>query len=290
MLRWIVESEEAGLTLLEILQRRLPAAPVGYLRQLLKKGRIEGAAGPWRGEQRPAVDDIIDLPESGRMKELLLLAPPEVEALRILYQSREILVVDKPAGLAVHAGVGHEQEHLTGCVQAYLQRNKLHFQVAPVHRLDLDSSGPVMFGKGRKACAELGRLFQAHQVEKTYLALVKGTLPGAGVLTSPVSSKGKQKSALTYFRTVGFSSAGSLVELDLVTGRQHQIRRQLAELGHPLFGDRRYGGPSRPGLQRTFLHCLRLAFTDPFSGAPLVIESELPQELRDFLDRLKIPR
>jgi 23S rRNA-/tRNA-specific pseudouridylate synthase len=111
-------------------------------------------------------------------------------------------------------------------------------------------------------------------------------MQGHGALTRPLSAKGKVKSCYTAFSTLKRTADLSLVELTLVTGRQHQIRRQLALEGHPVVGDRRYGGIEIQNLPHLFLHCRSIAFADPFSGAPLKIESELPPSLQDIISTL----
>jgi 23S rRNA-/tRNA-specific pseudouridylate synthase len=126
------------------------------------------------------------------------------------------------------------------------------------------------------------------EVEKYYWALVAGETPGSGRLTSRLQAKGKQKSALSDYRRLAGNQQASLLEVRLHTGRQHQIRQQLAEQGHPLFGDRRYQGPCPDALPRMFLHCQRLAFVDPFSAAPIEIISPLPTDLSEFLSQLGI--
>lgn len=276
-----VEEHEAGQTLLQFLQQRIPAAGRGYLRQLLKKGRIYSEDTSWREDKPVHAGQCIALGSSARLQELLTQSPDADAEITILYESAEMLVVDKPAGVAVHSSSGHENDNLTSRVQGYLQGKR--FQVAPIHRLDIGTSGPVLFGKGKKACAALGSLFMRQEVEKVYIALVSGNMQGNGTLVRPLRAKGKSKSCYTSFATLKRSADFSLVELTLITGRQHQIRRQLALEGHPVVGDKRYGGRAVQGLTHPFLHCRSIAFMDPFSGAPLKIESELPSSLQNAI-------
>ncbi|MCA1797139.1 MAG: RluA family pseudouridine synthase [Geobacteraceae bacterium] len=279
-----VEQHEAGQTLLQFLQQRIPAAGRGYLRQLLKKGRICSEDKAWQEDTPVYEGQCITLGSSARLQELLTQPTVADTELGILFESKEMLVVDKPAGVAVHSSSGHEDDNITSRVQDYLQGKR--FQVAPIHRLDVGTSGPVLFGKGKKACAALGTLFMRHEVEKVYVALVSGNLQGSGALSRPLSAKGKVKSCYTTFSTLKRTADLSLVELVLITGRQHQIRRQLALEGHPVVGDGRYGGVEVEGLEHPFLHCSSIAFTDPFSGTPLKIESKLPSPLQDAMSAL----
>ncbi|OQY18957.1 MAG: hypothetical protein B6I36_05630 [Desulfobacteraceae bacterium 4572_35.1] len=287
MYKLSVAANEVKLSPLEFLQRHISAASRSYLRQLLKRGKILAGDGVLTESTVLSAGMEIQLPHSGRIREFLEGCKGEccTDPVVILYESREILIVDKPAGVAIHAGVGHEQYNLTTQVEAMLAQRGSHFSCSPVHRLDVGTSGPVLFGKGKKGCSELGKIFMQHEVEKNYLALVQGRLPGSGMLCSPVEAKGKKREATTAFKALQRSDEMSLIELTLYSGRQHQIRRQLSDIGHPLFGDRRYGGQLPPTLERMFLHCCRLAFVDPFSGVMVEIESPLPGSLKSFLPK-----
>jgi RluA family pseudouridine synthase len=277
MLEWTVRTEETGLTLLDLLRRRLPAAPVSYLRQQLRRGRVR-CNGELRDETATVSrGDRLGLAESRRLQEWIEATG---SGLAILCETREALVLDKPAGLAVHPAVGHQDDNLLHRVQALLRNRRLALQCAPVHRLDLETSGPVLFAKGRRALSAFGRVFMEEPVTKIYLALVAGVLPETGQLETPVPVRGRMKEAATRFFRCAAGQGLSLLELHLLSGRRHQIRRQLADAGHPLVGDRRYGGPDIPGLDRLFLHCRYLELTDPFGPDRLVARSPLPPELR----------
>lgn len=277
-----VNQGEEGLTVLELLQRRIPAAPPAYLRQLLRGGRVRCEGLPLPGDAVLRAGMRLALPASRRIEDFL------ATSLDILLETPDLLVAFKPAGLAVHRGSGHEEDNLLLRLQALLKARRAPYMVAPVHRLDAGTSGPVLFGKGRRAVAALGQLFMTDQVEKVYLALVAGEMTGCGTLSSPVPAKGKLKEAQTGYRTVATGNGYALLELRLHSGRTHQIRRQLAAAGHPLAGDRRYGGPLPNGLGRLFLHCRRLAFSDPFDGPLRAVEAPLPEDLAATLRSLGI--
>ncbi len=284
MIEWTPSESEDGQDLLTWLAGRIPAASRGYLRQLLRGGKVFCGELRLHDGATVTAGRPVRLPESARLRELL--GKSAAAELEILFENRELLVVLKPAGLAVHRGVGHETDNLTDRVLTLLQRRGAPFRAAPIHRLDAETSGPVLFGKGRKAASELGKLFMTGEVEKSYLALAAGTLERDGVLESAVPAKGKLKQAATECRRLAWTNQFSLLELRLLSGRTHQIRRQLAELGHPLAGDRRFRGPAAPRLGRLFLHCRRLSLRDPFSGHPLTIEAPLPEELQSCLSAL----
>jgi RluA family pseudouridine synthase len=276
---------ETGITALNFLCRRIPAAPPAYLRQLLRKGKVRRKDLPVTESTLLQAGDRLNLPGSARLCEFLNADVPA-----ILHEGREILVVLKPAGLAVHSGQGHEGEDLTTRVRNLLKKRGQSFLAAPIHRLDAQTSGPVLFGKGRRACSELGKLFMAGGVEKRYFALASGEMGEneEGLLCSPVPAKGRRKKALTEYTVLGRGGGFTFLELNLKSGRTHQIRRQLADAGFPLAGDSRYSGPMIPGLDRLFLHGFRLAFPDPFGGPEVVVESPLPPDLEELLGRLGI--
>lgn len=280
MIEWIVRETDAG-SVLAFLEQKLPAAPLSYLRQLLRAGKVRHRLEALAAEDPLLPGDRVTLAESTRLRELLTAPPPA--QLDILYETRELMVIHKPAGLAIHRGKGHEEDNLQGRLEALMQARKAPFAVAPVHRLDLETSGPVLFAKGRQAAARLGQLFLTGQVDKRYLALVAGALTGNGWLSTPVLAKGKIKEAATEFHGLAVERQLSLLELKLYSGRTHQIRQQLATGNHPLAGDRRYGGPMPSELPRMFLHCCRLTLPDPFGGPPLDINCPLPDDLANFL-------
>jgi len=279
-----VEEFEHGLKVLEFLLRRIPTAPSSYLSRLLKKGRVLRRDEGLREEDLLQAGDELLLPESRRLLELLEACAGRGAGLNVLFESRRILVLDKPAGLAVHPGLAHEGDNLQARAQALLHSRGESFMLAPAHRLDLETSGPVLFGKGRAACSALGGLFMDGRVRKRYLALSKGRpVEAAGRLNSVIPAKGKLKEASAGYRVLGSEAGLTLLEVCLETGRRHQIRRQLAAFGLPILGDARYGVAAPPGLSRMFLHCRLLAFEDPFDKTPLVLESPLPAELSAFL-------
>ncbi len=276
-----VSATEAGLSPEAFLQQRIPAAPVGYLRKLIKDGKIRLNGVHLQPDGRIAAGDRLTLPESRRLADLLQQS--QRLAVAILYETGQFLVVDKPAGLATHAGQKHLHDNLTRRVEELLKNRGQHFMAAPIQRLDLETSGPVLFGKGKKSCSLLGQMMMAGGIAKTYLGLVAGQTEDSGLLVSSIPAKGKIKTAETAYQAIDRSPNATLVHIELRTGRQHQIRRQFSDLGHPLFGDRRYNGPCPVNLHRLFLHCTELIFTDPLSGQPVRTISALPADLSEFI-------
>lgn len=285
-MEWLTTENEGGRTVLELLRHRVPAAPISYLRQLIGSGKVLRNSIPVTETTLVAAGERLTLPASNRLRQLLV---ESAQRPIILFETPEFLVIDKPSALAVHRGVGHEQDNLTSRVQRLMQQQGHAFRIAPVHRLDVDTSGPVLFAKGRRAAAALGGLFLAGEVKKTYLALVWGHLTAAGIINSPVPAKGKLRAASTSFTVLHRAAECNLLEIQLYSGRQHQIRRQFADLGHPLVGDRRYGGAVLAGLGHIFLHCRQLAMPNPFTQESLLVNSPLPADLQATLATLGVP-
>lgn len=283
---WRSNLLEANLPLLDALALRVPAAPRAFLRQLCKKQRVSLDGRVATAETLVRAGACLAVKASPRWLECLTqscLAPG-----LLLYEDAQCMVINKPAGLAIHRALGHD-DNLLQRVRDFLRLRGQTFKVAPIHRLDIGTSGAVLFGKGRAAISQLGRMIMAGQASKRYLALIEAPLSRAGELTSAVPAKGSSKVALTRFRPVATAGRLTLLELELGTGRHHQIRHQLAAAGWSIIGDPRYGGKTVAGLDRPFLHCHRLAFAQPSEGREVVVACRLPPELRHLLQTLAFP-
>ncbi len=283
-----VKTASAGMNACEFLQREISVAPVAYLNQLFKKGKVSRAALPLKADALLSTGDVILLPDSARLQELIALSQQQPAPPVILFENSMLLIADKPAGLAVHSSVGHETTNLTALLQQQIDQSDKKFRISPVQRLDLETSGACLFGKGRKALGELGKLLMERELKKTYLALVAGEYKGPAELVSDVHAKGKVKEAGCLVKTLSTNGTASLLQIELISGRQHQIRQQLSQQGCPLFGDRRYHGPCPPELPRVFLHSYKLFFHSPFGGEPISVITPLPEELSTFLRQVDL--
>ncbi len=202
--------------------------------------------------------------------------------LPLLYADEALVVVAKPSGIAVHRGLARERLVLVDVAERKLGR-----PVYPVHRLDRATSGALVLPLSPEAARLLQAQFEAGEVEKRYLALVRGHPPEEGVIDHPVprALDGPRVPAVTAFLRLAIWERYALVEARPRTGRLHQIRRHLKHLGHPLIGDVRYGKGEhnrffreRFGLHRLALHAASIAFAHPFTGAPLRVEAPLPPD------------
>ena len=231
-----------------------------------------------------------------------LNAHAEELPLTILYEDDDVVVVDKAAGMVVHAGAGHTNGTLVNALLHHFgQLSRLNGDVRPgiVHRLDRDTSGVLVVARTDRAHQSLAAQFQNREVEKIYFALVHGRMNQTqGRVTAPISRDpvrrirmtaklGAGRSALTDFKVLERFTKFSYLEVRIGTGRTHQIRVHLSSLGHPVLGDRLYGAPAAVDLNRFFLHAHRLQFVSPSSGLRITVESRLPNELVSILDNLR---
>ncbi len=230
---------------------------------------------------------------------------PEAIPVTVVYEDDDVLIIDKPAGLVVHPAPGHSTGTL---VHALLGRGTDYGGIAGVqrpgivHRLDRATSGLLMVAKNDVAQAGLMAQIKARRVKKTYLALVQGTVAaGVGRIEAPIGRDPRQRTrmavvsdgrpSVTGYRVRERFADWTLLEVDLVTGRTHQIRVHLAAIGHPVAGDPVYGtGTSRrgpEGLGRLFLHAWRLELSAPGDGHLIRATAPLPRELENVLDELR---
>jgi 23S rRNA pseudouridine1911/1915/1917 synthase len=232
-----------------------------------------------------------------------LKAEPEELPLKILYEDADVVVVDKPAGMVVHAGAGHASGTLVNALLYHFgSLSSAGGEERPgiVHRLDRETSGVLVVARTDKAHQSLSAQFHNRKVEKTYLALVHGCMKQAqGLINAPISRDPVRRSrmtvklksgrsAITEYRVIEEIDLLTLLEVRIGTGRTHQIRVHLASLHHPIVGDKLYGAPARipelPALGRFFLHASRLRFTLPSTGEPITVESPVAPELVAFLE------
>jgi 23S rRNA pseudouridine1911/1915/1917 synthase len=228
-------------------------------------------------------------------------APLEVE-FGVVYEDEHLMVVDKPAGLVTHPAPGHRGPTLAEALADRAAGGPDPARAGIVHRLDRDTSGLLIVARSESAHAALQRMIRKRQVRREYLALVAGLPDTAeGTIDAPlgrdrvrrtvVSTRtDRARGAVTHFRVLDRFPRTSLLEVRLETGRTHQIRAHLAAIGHPVCGDRQYGGGQcgrRLGLERQFLHAARLMFRHPVAGELVTCESKPPVDLRRILDVAK---
>jgi 23S rRNA pseudouridine1911/1915/1917 synthase len=278
---------------------------------------------PAKGKHKLKGGELIEI--EGEPKPEPLNAEPEDIPLRIIYEDDDLAVIDKPAGMMVHAGSGAPEHNRGTLVNALL----FHFgkglseaggalRPGIVHRLDKQTSGLIVVAKNDITHRKLGEMFSERQLRKSYLALVQGWIEqDSGTVSLPISRDVVRRTRMTTRRAGGRAAVShwkvlerldgaygrfTLLEVGIETGRTHQIRVHMQSLGHPVVGDTLYGAPRRLprrgvarseaeslSLERNFLHAAELEFTHPRSGKMLELHAELPAELTEFLQQLRQP-
>ena len=299
-----VASEQSGLRLDLFLTAREIGLSRSQVQRAVEERRVQVNGRPGRAGRKLKTGDVvaIDLP-AARPSGVL----PEAIPLKILYEDASLLVIDKPAGIVVHPAAGHSSGTLVNALLHHCRDlSGIGGVLRPgiVHRLDKGTSGLMMAAKSDEAHWGLAGQFKRHEVRKTYLALVYGdpkTDGGrieAAVGRHPTDRKRmstqsrRGRSAVTIWRVRERYGVAALLEVDIETGRTHQIRVHLTDLGHPVVGDRVYGGAGRirtvgdpaararmKALDRQALHSWRLAFTHPVTGEKMQFSAPLPEDM-----------
>lgn len=299
-----VSAEEAGQRIDNFLSRHLKGVPRSHIYRILRRGEVRVNRGRIRPHYKVQAGDTVRIPplrlEPVRER---VLSPERLPAIagRILFENDRLLVLNKPAGIAVHGGSGLSY----GVIEALRALHPEAPYLELVHRLDRETSGCLMIARRRSALRDLHSQLREGRVTKHYLALVRGELESTRRVDAPLRKNQLQggerivrvqadgKPAATVIRPVSRHGNATLVEAVLETGRTHQIRVHAAHIGHPLAGDDKYGDAEfnrmmkAHGLRRMFLHAHMLEFTDPASGEPVNVSAPLDDELKGVLDSLE---
>ncbi len=303
---WLVSAEQNGLRLDQALAVAWPDQSRAFFQKCIAEGKVllNGSPGD-SASRRIKADDRIQIhwPESASQE----LRGEDIP-LDILLEDEDILVINKPPGLVVHPGCGNTTGTL---VQGLLFHNQETFSAMNaenlrpgiVHRLDKDTSGVLAVAKNSTAEASLKESFKARRTEKTYLAVAIGSFAQvsgeiSGLIGRCPRNRRKMavvadggKPALTRYRVLAEGSTCSLLEVQILTGRTHQIRLHLASIRHPVLGDSLYGGrparlPFLPGRQ--LLHAWKLSFPHPKTGKTILCRAPLPADFREALTTLEL--
>lgn len=306
----LIEEDAAGQRIDNWLLRELKGWPRSQIYRLLRSGQVRVNSGRRRPDYRLRAGDRVRLPpqaaadpSAGRPAVPAALRAQLAAA--VIQDTPELIVLDKPAGLAVHGGSGVSFGVIEGLRAVYPDGERLEL----VHRLDRETSGCLLVARKRGMLKALHAQFRDNTVEKRYLALVAGRWQrGRDTVELPLDVRHRAggerhvvvadsgKPARTEFRLVEDFGWASLLEVMPHTGRTHQIRVHAQALGHPVAGDERYGDPdfnhdmAALGLNRLFLHAHAVSFTHPGSGEPWALSAPLPPALSAVLERLGRPR
>ena len=306
-----ISEQEAGQRIDNFLMRHFSRVPRSRVYRLLRKGEVRVNRKRVDAEYRIVAGDEVRLPpvhidhseEPGRPSSRL----QELIERSVIFQDKHLLVIDKPAGVAVHGGSGMS----FGVIEA-LRASRPRESLELVHRLDRDTSGCLCVARDRATLVALHALIREGGMHKTYLALVSGDWQlGTKRIDAPLATDERRqgerhvrvaaagKDSVSVFKPVQFfGKIATLMQVDIPTGRTHQIRVHAAYAGHPLLGDDKYGDRERnaelkgAGLKRIFLHAQSIAFDWPGSGVPFHASAPLPADLAAVLDAIvqKKPR
>jgi 23S rRNA pseudouridine1911/1915/1917 synthase len=309
-LKFVVSPEDAGLRLDRFVSVHSAELSRTRVQELIEAGLVLLNGKPAKDSHKVRVDDVVEVTPTPRPA---MKAEAEQIPLDILYEDDDLIAVNKAAGMTVHAGAGNSRGTL---VNALLGRGQALSQggdpLRPgiVHRIDKETSGILLVAKNDFAHARLADSFRERTIQKTYLALVQGILTEEqGRIELPIArdpvrrnrmtakrtaSLPNVRSARTDWRVLARIDSATLVEVQLHTGRTHQIRVHFSTLRHPVVGDMLYGASgqlqvgnvSLPALGRNFLHAAKLGFQQPRTGQTIRLTAPLPAELRGYLEKL----
>lgn len=284
-----VSPEEANLRLDKLLSIHFPELSRTYFQYLIEQGCVLVNGKVLKKRQSPKVGDEVEV--------CFLLTPeislePQNIPLDILFEDEYLIAVNKPVGMVVHPAPGHPKDTFVNALLYHCSGLRSQEGIRPgiVHRLDKDTSGVLLAAKTQQAHAQIVAQFMERNVRKDYLAICVGT-PKEGLIDAPIKRhpvhrkemavcpEGKEAKSLC--KILGKSEQLSLVEIQLLTGRTHQIRVHLKHIGCPVLGDAVYGSASankRFQVERQLLHAYRLEFVHPMTKAPIQISAPVPQD------------
>ncbi len=291
-----VGEESEGQRLDNFLLRELKGVPKSHVYRVVRSGEVRVNSGRVKPDCRLRLGDRVRVPPIRVAAARTAPAPRPIQ-FPVVYEDPALLVIDKPSGTAVHGGSGVSH----GVIEALRAARPEAKMLELAHRLDRDTSGLLVVAKKRSALVELHRMLRDGEMEKIYVAVVKGVPPKRefvirDALHKYVNAKGERRvavkeggmEAVTKARVLASSADLSVLQLRLMTGRTHQIRVHLAHAGHPGLGDDKYGdfelnrALARQGVKRLFLHARRIAFRHPAGGGRLALEAPLAEDMRSF--------
>jgi 23S rRNA pseudouridine1911/1915/1917 synthase len=311
-----VASEDAGKRLDQFLTTRLEAVSRARVQEMISGGFVLVNDAPAKASLKLRGGERISV--LGEAQRAPLKAIAEEIPLDIVYEDDDLAVINKPAGMMVHAGAGatNDARNRGTLVNAVLHHLKslsgVGGELRPgiVHRLDKETSGLIVVAKNDEAHRKLGAQFAAREVKKKYVALVHGWVKkDSGTLAQSISRDPVRRirmttrleggrTAVTHYRVARRLDTKygkfTLLDVKIDTGRTHQIRVHVSTMGHPIVGDTTYGAPKQVRgknavtvLPRNFLHAAELEFKHPRTGKVIALKSELPEELQRFLSKLE---
>lgn len=296
----IVQNNEKGVRLDSYITKKLNDLSRANIQRLIEDGNILVNSAKQKISYKVNSGDKIEItiPEPKKID----LKPQDIKV-EIVYEDNDIIVVNKPKGLVVHPAVGNPDATLVNAIMNICKDSLsgIGGEVRPgiVHRLDKDTTGLLIVAKNDKAHINLSEQIKNREVKKIYIALVRGNIPeNEATINMPIGRSTKDrkkmavvkngKEAVTHFKVIDRFKNYTLLEIKIDTGRTHQIRVHMAEIGYPVVGDMVYSnGKNEFGVEGQMLHAKSLDFKHPITGKNMHLEAELPKYFKDIIDKLK---
>ena len=269
------------------------------IQRLIAEGKIKVNGKNTKPSYKIQKSDIITI-EAEEVKETNL--KPQNIPLEVIYEDNDIIVVNKPKGMVVHPANGNPDGTLVNAVMAICKGSLsgIGGEIRPgiVHRLDKDTSGIIIIAKNDKAHIKLSEQIKNHEVEKTYIALVRGVVKeNTATINMPIGRSTKDrkkmavsekgKNAITHFKVIKRYKNYTLLEVKIETGRTHQIRVHLSQIGYPIVGDTVYSnGKNEWNIKGQCLHAKSLKFKHPTTEKEMYLEAEIPKYFKDIINQL----
>ena len=271
------------------------------IQRLLENGKIKVNGKNVKASYKVQLNDFIEIEKE---KPIEINIKPQDIPVEILYEDNDILVVNKPKGMVVHPGNGNIDGTLVNAIMAICKDSLsgIGGEIRPgiVHRLDKDTSGAIIIAKNDTAHIKLSEMLKNHEIEKTYIAIVRGIVKeNEATINMPIARSNNDrkkmavmkngKQAITHFKVLKRSAPNdcTLLEIKIETGRTHQIRVHLSYIGHPIIGDEVYSnGKNKWGVKGQCLHAKSLKFRHPITDKEMNIQAELPDYFKKIIDEL----
>lgn len=290
--QYIVTDETSGLTVLDILRSKLNLSRK-LIRKLKRTGGIEVNGETAHTNQKVVTGDVV----RAIIHEEESTVTPMPIPLDIVYEDEAILILNKPGDMVVHPVRNHKLNTLANGVAHYLLRQGLKQQVRPVHRLDRETSGLIVFAKNQLIHKALSEQIRNKEFKRAYLAIVHGRLSESyGTIDLPILKSNTEpmlriispegQRAVTHYEVVRQLSRGTLLHIRLDTGRTHQIRVHMSHIGHPLFGDFLYGKEEPELISRQALHSYELSFVHPLKDEQMNFALDMPKDMQELVQKL----
>lgn len=303
MNKLVVDNNSKGIRLDAYIASSIEGVSRTNVKRLIEEGNITVNGNTQKVSYKIQENDeiIVEIPEAKEIDIKAQDIPVEV-----VYEDKDIIVVNKPKGLVVHPANGNWDGTLVNAIMAICKESLsgIGGEIRPgiVHRLDKDTSGLLIIAKNDEAHLNMSNQIKDRKVKKIYYALVRGVVAeNEATINMPIGRSTKDrkkmavtrdgKEAITHFNVIERFNKYTLLEVKIDTGRTHQIRVHLSEIGHPVVGDEVYSnGKNEFGIHGQLLHAKSLDFKHPITGKTIHLETELPQEFKDVLQQLRISK